>query len=156
MPKTALTAAFAVLMAATAPLAYAQTPSDSSSTAPTTAPAPRTPSSAASTTNADRAPITKSADAFKTQSGDLRAAEMIGSTVYDVHNRNIGSVKDMVVDKEGKISAVIVDVGAFLGIGGKYVAVQLADLKTDNNRLTLNRTKEQLEAAQPYQLEPKG
>jgi sporulation protein YlmC with PRC-barrel domain len=91
--------------------------------------------------------------ALTAQSGELRASQMIGSTVYDVQNRNIGSVKDIVLDHEGKVAGVIVDVGAFLGAGGKYVAVSLNDFKTDNDRLTLNRTKEQLQAAQSYQLD---
>jgi sporulation protein YlmC with PRC-barrel domain len=91
--------------------------------------------------------------ALTTQSGGLRAGQMIGSTVYDVQNRNIGSVKDIVLDRDGKVSAVVVDVGAFLGVGGKYVAVSLDDIKTDNDRLTLNRSKEQLQSAQSYQLD---
>jgi sporulation protein YlmC with PRC-barrel domain len=91
--------------------------------------------------------------ALTTQSGELRASQMIGSTVYDVQNRNIGSVKDIVLDRDGKVAGVIVDVGAFLGAGGKYVAVGLNDFKTDNDRLTLNQTKEQLQAAQSYQLD---
>jgi PRC-barrel domain len=48
---------------------------------------------------------------------------------------------------------VIVDVGTFLGMGGKNVAVHLSDIKADNNRLTLDMTKEQLQQAQAYQLE---
>ena len=91
--------------------------------------------------------------ALTTRSGDLRASQMIGSTVYDVQNRNIGSVKDIVLDRDGKVTAIVVDVGAFLGVGGKYVAVSLNDLKTDNDRLTLNRSKEQLQSAQSYQLD---
>lgn len=91
--------------------------------------------------------------ALTTQSGDLRASQLIGSTVYDVQNRNIGSVKDIVLDRNGQVHAVVVDVGAFLGVGGKYVAVNLADLKTENDRLTLNRSKEELQAAQSYQLD---
>jgi sporulation protein YlmC with PRC-barrel domain len=149
LSKTTLTAAFAVMMAAAAPVAFAQTPSQ-----PTH---PMTPGSTGSATtgSATSSPAERAGAAFKTQSGALRAAELIGSTVYDVHNRNIGSVKDIVLNSEGKVDAVVVDVGAFLGMGGKYVAVSLNDIKTDNNRLTLNRTKEQLEAAQPYVLDQK-
>ena len=91
--------------------------------------------------------------ALTTQSGDLRASQLIGSPVYDVQNRNIGSVKDLVLDHNGQIHAVVLDVGAFLGVGGKYVAVNLDDIKTDHDRLTLNRTKEDLQAAQSYQLD---
>ena len=71
---------------------------------------------------------------------------MIGSAVYDVpENRKIGSVSDVVLNKDGKVDAVVIDVGSFLGMGGKNVAVLPSDIKTDNNRLTLDRSKEQLQ-----------
>ena len=59
----------------------------------------------------------------------------------------------VVLDRDGRVAAVIVDVGSFLGMGGKDVAVHLSDIKSDNNRLTLDMTKEQLQQAQAYQLE---
>ena len=70
---------------------------------------------------------------------------MIGSAVYDVQNRKIGKVRDLVLDRSGQIAAVVVDVGSFLGMGGKNVAVKPSDIKTDHNRLTLDVTKEQLQ-----------
>ena len=78
---------------------------------------------------------------------------MIGATVHDVQNRNIGSVKDLVLNRSGAVDAVVVDVGSFLGMGGKYVAIPLSDIKTDNNRLTLDRNKEQLQQMAKYELE---
>ena len=79
------------------------------------------------------------------QSDEVRASKMIGSSVYDVQDRNIGKVSDLILNKNGTVDAAVLDVGSFLGMGGKYVAVPLADIKTDNNRLTLDRTKEQLQ-----------
>jgi hypothetical protein len=38
-------------------------------------------------------------------------------------------------------------------MGGKDVAVLPSDIKTDNNRLTLDRTKEQLQQMAKYNLE---
>jgi sporulation protein YlmC with PRC-barrel domain len=90
------------------------------------------------------------------QPNQMRASKMIGSAVYDVQNRDIGKVRDLVLDRDGRISAVIVDVGSFLGMGGKNVAVKLSDLKTDNNRLTLDRTKEQLQQMANYSLEDRN
>jgi sporulation protein YlmC with PRC-barrel domain len=132
VPKSTITAMIAALPLA-APLAYAQDFS-----------APHS--------QANR-PAHLLTAALTTQSGELRASQMIGGAVYDVQNRNIGSVKDIVLDRDGKVAGVIVDVGTFLGAGGKYVAVGLNDFRTDNDRLTLNRTKEQLQAAQSYQLD---
>ena len=91
--------------------------------------------------------------AHSIQTDEIRASKMIGSAVYDVQNRRIGHVKDLVLDRDGQVASVVVDVGAFLGMGGKYVAVNLRDLKTDHNRLTLDLTKEQLQQAQDYRLE---
>ena len=131
MNKTMSAIALATLLGAM-PLAYAQT------THPTTMNPP--------STTANRADE-------GIQNDQIRASKMIGSSVYDVQNRNIGKVRDLVLDKDGKIAAVVVDVGTFLGMGGKTVAVQLSDLKTDNNRLTLDRTKEQLKQMANYRLE---
>src|SRR5258708_6052572 len=119
------------MMAAAAPVAVAQTatqpihPISPSADRPADADRPATASRMTEAT-------------FTTQSGELRAGQIIGSTVYDVQNRDVGSVKDIVLDKDGKVTAVVIDVGAFLGIGGKYVAVSLNDMKTDNRPLTPN------------------
>ncbi len=126
MSKATMTAVFAALIATATPAAYAQTHA--------------TPEThAAVTTNI-------------IQPDEIRASKMLGSTVYDVQNRNIGSVKDLVLNKDGKVDAVVVDVGSFLGMGGKFVAIPLSDIKSDNNRLTLDRTKEQLQQMASYDL----
>src|SRR5689334_24748994 len=77
---------------------------------------------------------------------------MIGSAVYDVQNRKIGSVDDVILNKNGKVDAVVIDVGSFLGMGGKDIAVLPSDIMTDNNRLTLDRTKEHLQQMANYDL----
>jgi hypothetical protein len=82
--------------------------------------------------------------------GEIRASKFIGSSVYDVHNAKIGSVKELLFDRSGRIDQAIVDVGTFLGMGGKLVAIGLNDIKTDNNRLTLDMTKDQLKAAREF------
>jgi sporulation protein YlmC with PRC-barrel domain len=111
-----------------------------------------TPATFAQSTHETRAAVTSPG----IQLDEVRASKMIGSTVYDVQNRNIGSIKDIVLGKDGKVDAVVLDVGSFLGMGGKYVAVPLSDIKTDNNRLTLDRTKEQLRQMAEYRLENKN
>jgi sporulation protein YlmC with PRC-barrel domain len=84
------------------------------------------------------------------QPDQMLASKMIGSRVYDLQNRNIGKVRDLIVDRDGMIDFVIVDVSAFLRMGGKRVPVKLSDLKTNNNRLTLDVTKEQLQRMADY------
>ena len=86
------------------------------------------------------------------QPDQMRANKLIGSAVYDRHDQDVGSVKDLVLDADGRISNVVVLYGATAGIGGKYVAVRFDSLKFDNARLTLDQTKAQLEALPPYRL----
>ncbi len=84
-----------------------------------------------------------------------RASKMIGSAVYDANNAKIGTVQDLILNGDGKVALAVVDVGTFLGMGGKDVAIDLSDIKTGNDRLTLDRTKQQLQDAPAYQLENK-
>ena len=156
-----LAATLAALAMATAPMAYAQTaaaPHDdtTTTTAPKTAPNPASDLNATPGTEAHTTAGTNVSAAAPTQIGsdELRASKIIGSTVYDQQNKDVGSVKDIVLGRDGKVSAVVLDVGSFLGMGGKYVAVKMADLRMDNdNRLTLGMTKDQLKEAQAYQLD---
>ncbi len=131
MSKSNMTAAFAALLIATAPVAYAQM-----------SPTPHSSASAMA-----------GGIGTEIQPDQFRASKMIGSAVYDVQNRDVGKVEDLVVNKDGTVAAAVVDVGEFLGMGGKYVAVPLSNIKTDNNRLTLDMSKEQLKEAQAYRLE---
>ena len=70
-----------------------------------------------------------------------------------MQNQSIGSVKDVLLDRSGKVDTVVLDVGSFLGMGGKYVGVALADIKMDNDRLTLDRSRDQLKAAPEFKYE---
>lgn len=89
------------------------------------------------------------------QADQMRASKMIGGHVYDLQNRNVGKVQDLILGRDGKIDLIVVDVGGFVGMGGKNVAVKPSDIKTDNNRLTLDMTKEQLQQMANYHLRDK-
>lgn len=119
------------------------------------APAAQAANSERNTANQQGATATNPAGSDMIKPDQMRASKIIGSTVYDRQNQNIGDVKDIVLDKDGQVAAVVVGVGGFLGVGEKDVAVKLSDIKTDNNRLTLNMDKQQLQQAANYQLEDK-
>lgn len=72
-------------------------------------------------------------------------------SVYDTQNNKIGDIKDVLVDSEGKVNALIVSVGGFLGAGEKDVAVKFDAVKKtekDNKvRLTMNANKDELKSA---------
>jgi sporulation protein YlmC with PRC-barrel domain len=72
-------------------------------------------------------------------------------TVYDPQENKIGTVEDVLVDKSGKVTGLILGVGGFLGAGQKDVIVPFAAVKTakknDTWWLTLNETKDDLKKA---------
>ena len=89
------------------------------------------------------------------QADQMRANKIIGASVYDRQNQDVASVKDLILDKDGKVANVVLSYGSTAGIGGKYVAVSYSSLKFNNNRLTLDQTKDQLAAMPAFQLEDK-
>ena len=52
-----------------------------------------------------------------------RASRLIGATVHNDNKRAIGTVNDLIVSTDGKVNLAIIDVGGFLGIGAKHVAI---------------------------------
>jgi PRC-barrel domain len=90
-----------------------------------------------------------------------------GTDVLGPDNAHIGDVSDLLFDKNGRIAGVIVGVGGFLGIGEKYVAIDLsafqvvpADVnsttasKSDdpsNIKMRVSLTKDQLKQAPDFQ-----
>ena len=147
MTKTMSAIAVALLLGA-GQMAYAQTTQHPTNANPN-APAASRDATMNRDANANRAEE-------RIQPDQIRASKMIGSSVYDVQNRNIGKVRELVLDRSGQVAAVAVDVGTFLGMGGKTVAVKLNDLKMDNNRITLDRTKEQLQQMANYRVEDRN
>ena len=49
--------------------------------------------------------------------------------IYDPKESKIGDIDDVLVDKSGKVTNVIIGVGGFLGMGEHYVAVAFDKLK---------------------------
>jgi sporulation protein YlmC with PRC-barrel domain len=72
-------------------------------------------------------------------------------SVYDPSNKKIGEIQDVLLSPDGKVNALIVGVGGFLGMGEKDVAVAFGAVKhtTKDGKvyLTLDTTKDALKAA---------
>ena len=74
--------------------------------------------------------------------------------VYDPSDTKIGEISDVLVNKDGKITAFVVSVGGFLGIGEKHVAVPFDNVHATERKgerwLTMNTTKDALKTAAGY------
>ena len=49
----------------------------------------------------------------------LPISDYYNQSIYDAKDNKIGDINDLLVEKDGKISAAIVSVGGFLGAGEK-------------------------------------
>jgi sporulation protein YlmC with PRC-barrel domain len=78
-------------------------------------------------------------------------------SVYDPSDAKIGEISDVLLNKEGKVDALIIAVGGFLGLGEKDVAVPFdavrATQKDGKWYLTLNTTKDALKGARGYKFD---
>jgi sporulation protein YlmC with PRC-barrel domain len=153
------TTTVAALLTTGAALAQKTTPDTTAPSAPATQPAePANP------------PGMKSADEVKAkdeaQTDGHLASSLMGASVYnstDDNAQTIGSVNDLVMDKDGKIVSVVVGVGGFLGIGSKNVAIDYSQVKWEQGKgnwwIIVPTTTDQLKALpdfdpKPYQAEP--
>jgi sporulation protein YlmC with PRC-barrel domain len=60
--------------------------------------------------------------------GAMRLSSVIGVDVVGSDITRLGEVEDVLVGPDGRIQAVVIEVGGFLGLGEKSVAVPYADL----------------------------
>jgi len=74
------------------------------------------------------APTTTMSDTSSFQ-GNWRASKLVGLSVYNEKNESVGSINDMLTDKNGKIVAIVIGVGGFLGVGEHLVAVPFEKVK---------------------------
>jgi len=95
-------------------------------------------SSMSSGSSASSAPSTSSASAtdmsapkFLTQEGanQWRASKLVGVNVYGPNDAKVGDINEVIIDRDGKVAAVVIGVGGFLGIGEKNVALPYASLQ---------------------------
>jgi sporulation protein YlmC with PRC-barrel domain len=122
--KTVTAAAIAVLLSTSA---FAQSPT----------PSPSRPAGNSgefpATTGVTQAPGSSSAQANHFQTNQGQDQWLVGNlwhkNVYNSSGQSIGDLNDIVLDKDGKIAALVVGVGGFLGLGEKNVAVDWDQVK---------------------------
>ena len=64
--------------------------------------------------------------------GQWQASKLIHMDVYNAQNEKIGDIKELMLDKTGKVNTVAIGVGGFLGMGERDVAVKFEQLKWNN------------------------
>jgi sporulation protein YlmC with PRC-barrel domain len=69
-----------------------------------------------------------------TGNDDVRASKVIGSSVYNDRNQKIGSIDDILMNKNHQATEAILSVGGFLGMGSKLVEVPYNQLQFGDTR----------------------
>lgn len=88
-------------------------------------------------------------------SNELSAERLLGQTVYGSNDENIGEIGDVLLGSDNKVEGFVVDVGGFLGIGEKEVAIspEKLDIRANENgeiMVFTPFTQEQLESQKAY------
>ena len=89
---------------------------------------------------------------YSHQPDEMRASKLINTKVVNTANETVGDVNEIVLGKDGKVAAVIVGVGGFLGMGEREVALSFDSIRmsrdsSNNLVLTVNATKDALKDA---------
>lgn len=82
----------------------------------------------------------------------IRAETLLGMKVVNSMGEEVGSVDDIVIDDDGKVSGIVVETGGFMGIGGKAVAIswRAIDNVTRSNVVTIPLSKNDLANAPAF------
>ncbi|MDX2266138.1 MAG: PRC-barrel domain-containing protein [Hyphomicrobiales bacterium] len=93
--------------------------------------------------------------------GEVLSSGLIGEKVRNGAKEDLGDVNELVFDPDGRVAAVIIGVGGFLGIGEKNVAVPFTSLSRETDEagrsyIRIEVTRDQLKAAPTYTRLDKG
>lgn len=122
-----------------------------------TAPAAIAPNTAAATTmpGAMLNPPLAGLTAGSVLASRPRMSQIIGTRIYNDRDQHVGEVDDVLLTPNGLVA--IVQVGGFLGIGGRLVQMPLNDVRwnAERERLVLpGATKEALETRPAFEYDP--
>jgi sporulation protein YlmC with PRC-barrel domain len=65
----------------------------------------------------------------KVQPGHWQTSKLRGLSIYNNSHEKIGTIGDLLVDGSGKVQAVVIGVGGFLGIGQHDIAVPMDQIQ---------------------------
>lgn len=89
---------------------------------------------------------------------EMTSDQLEGATVYGADDKSVGEIDSLVLGDDGKVTHVVVNVGGFLGLGEKPVAVTFDELQIlqeqdgDDVRIYIDSTQERLEAQPEYEM----
>jgi sporulation protein YlmC with PRC-barrel domain len=103
----------------------------------------------------DRSPM-ESGDYMSSVPADgMQASNLMGATVRTSADEDVGTVRDLLIDEDGQVVALVIGVGGFLGMGEKDVAIgwdRVTKSGTgDDLELRIDMTEDDLRSAPEYE-----
>ncbi|SFR39047.1 Sporulation protein YlmC, PRC-barrel domain family [Marinobacter gudaonensis] len=87
----------------------------------------------------------------------MQATDLIGADVKTTGGDEVGAISDLIIDQDGRVVAIVVGVGGFLGMGEKNVAISWERVTksgtADDRELRINQTREELKSAPEYKVQ---
>lgn len=68
----------------------------------------------------------------------LQRSDIVGKELYDSSGKEVAQIQDVKTSPDGKIAAVEIDMGGFLGIGARRIAVPVDKLELQGGRIQSN------------------
>jgi len=143
------------LLTAAAMTALAYTSAFAAETMTTNPPATTTAAPAPAATTATTAPAT-TPQFVNLESTDMLSSNVVGLDIRNNQNNDVGKIQDIAFDSSKKVTAYILSVGGFLGMGTHYVAVDPSAVSVSYDatnkvwRATMNATKDELKNAPEF------
>jgi ribosomal 30S subunit maturation factor RimM len=66
--------------------------------------------------------------------GAYRASELMGATVVNDQDERIGTIDDFIIGRDDRVLFAVLQIGGFLGLGGRLVAVPYESLVIAEDR----------------------
>jgi sporulation protein YlmC with PRC-barrel domain len=96
---------------------------------------------------------------IKNADGTINSSKLIGLSVENGDGDTVGEVGEVVLQEDGSVQGVVVDVGGFLGIGTHSVLLNWKDIQLNGAqsdvKALVNATKERLKALPAYEANPR-
>ncbi len=80
--------------------------------------------------------VSYSVDVTRVANG-YRASKIIGAKVYNDAKEEVGTIDDLIVNRDDRVPYATVSVGGFLGIGDKLVVVPFGNLQLTPERIVM-------------------
>ncbi|MCS3902830.1 sporulation protein YlmC with PRC-barrel domain [Methylohalomonas lacus] len=87
----------------------------------------------------------------------MQASDLIGAEVSTSSDEKVGSVRDLILDENGQVVAIVVGAGGFLGLGEKDVAIGWDNVtrsdSSDEQELRIDMTRDELRDAPKFEMQ---